>query len=74
MRFGLCVRFGVDLHVRLIEEGRRAHPAPTGGETWEWKNKWDEEVTQKRTHRRQWWSQRSKETAVFERGGGGMKK
>lgn len=39
MRFGLCVRFGVDLHVRLIEEGRRAHPAPTGEETWEWKNK-----------------------------------
>lgn len=49
MRFGLCVRFGVDLHVRLIEEGRRAHPAPTGGETWEWKNKWDEEMTQNRT-------------------------
>lgn len=33
MRFGLCVRLGVDLHVRLIEEGRRTHPAPTGGET-----------------------------------------
>lgn len=36
MRFGLCVRLGVDLHVRLTEEGRRAHPAPTGGETQKW--------------------------------------
>lgn len=33
MRFGLCVRLGVDLHVRLTEEGRRTHPAPTGVET-----------------------------------------
>lgn len=71
MRFGLCVRFGVDLHVRLIEEGRRAHPAPTGGETWERKNKWDEGVTQKRTRRRQWWSERSKEMEVVGRVGGG---
>lgn len=36
MRFGLCVRLGVDLHVRLTEEGRRTHPAPTGGETQKW--------------------------------------
>lgn len=33
MRFVLCVRLGVDLHVRLTEEGGRTHPAPTGGET-----------------------------------------
>lgn len=36
VRFGLCVRLGVDLHVRLTEEGRRTHPAPTGGETQKW--------------------------------------
>lgn len=38
MRFGLCVRLGVDLHVRLTEEGRRTHPAPTGVETEKWKD------------------------------------
>lgn len=27
------MRLGVDLHVRLTEEGRRTHPAPTGGDT-----------------------------------------
>lgn len=39
MRFGLCVRLGVDLHVRLTEEGRRTHPAPTGGETQKWEER-----------------------------------
>lgn len=33
MRFVLCVRLGVDLHVRLTEEGGRTHPAPTSKET-----------------------------------------
>lgn len=43
MRFGLCVRLGVDLHVRLTEEGRRTHPAPTGGETQKWEGGMEEQ-------------------------------
>lgn len=47
MRFGLCVRLGVDLHVRFTEEGRRAHPAPTGGETQTWEGGMEEPRTKK---------------------------
>lgn len=49
MRFGLCVRLGVDLHVRLIEEGRRTHPAPTGGETQKWEGEMEGQEG-RRTH------------------------
>lgn len=49
MRFGLCVRLGVDLHVRLTEEGRRTHPAPTGGETQKWGGGMEEQEGRKET-------------------------
>lgn len=48
MRFGLCVRLGVDLHVRLTEEGRRAHPTPTSGETQKWEGEMEEPRTKKK--------------------------
>lgn len=50
MRFGLCVRLGVDLHVRLTEEGRRTHPAPTGGETQKWEGGMEEQEGRRGTH------------------------
>lgn len=53
MRFGLCVRLGVDLHVRLIEEGRRTHPAPTSGETQKWEGGMEEPVWGKGHRRRE---------------------
>jgi len=50
VRFGLCVRLGVDLHVRLTEEGRRTHPAPTGGETQKWEGGMEDQVRRRGKH------------------------
>lgn len=72
MRFGLCVRLGVDLHVRLTEEGRRTHPAPTGGETemggtrWKSKKEGDTE-TEKDKHETMVEKERGQEMKVVGR-------
>lgn len=80
MRFGLCVRLGVDLHVRLTEEGRRTHPAPTGGETQKWeerdgrtRRKKGDTHTEKDKQETMMEKERRKEMKVVGRRRGGMK-